>query len=360
MKANKINIDDFINDTITELQKHESPDIYFYKMQFKYISEHKTKERKIKQILRSRLPFISLLKDSNEYFLKYKDFFNSNGVYINEIGTKGKSMKVFLFDGRSYELSSCDADEVRFYLYDTVNLTIKKEVKPFIYICAFDNTEVTSFKTSDIYAYNSANIKAFECSCVSLYDNTTAHVFDYTEVHSSKSKDIFAYNNTRVNVRNNTNIMAFNNSIIFLYDNNCNATAKTFDNVKILCNYYANGTIMAHNNTSVINKSKDINIIAHDNTEVISVKNDNIIKYDNSNLFTCYKIKEINENSDINEIDYKDITILNDWYISSDGRKYSFYLCSNKVPNYNSYPKDKFYKGRYNYIYQKNITEYKR
>ena len=93
MKANKINIDDFINDTITELQKH-ADGAYFINELNDIRKCYNTRRQRyvINEILKSTyrysitlIEMLPLLKDSAEYFAKYKVLFNSNNLYINEV-----------------------------------------------------------------------------------------------------------------------------------------------------------------------------------------------------------------------------------------------------------------------------------
>lgn len=150
MKANKINIDEFINDTITELQKHEDGAYFIGKLNAIRKCYNTRRQRYvINEILKNNdrygitlIEMLPLLKDSTEYLAKYKELFNSNKLYINEVetkGTKGKITHVFLFDGASYSLCDNVGNGIKFYLYGTTSLNVdnvkNKENK--IHICKY-------------------------------------------------------------------------------------------------------------------------------------------------------------------------------------------------------------------------------
>lgn len=362
MKANKINIDDFINDTITELQKYDDKTKFsnllsLYK-EICVLSDNKKKERIIKRLLTDKYPFYSvsyfasIIKYSAEYLAKYKAFFNSNHLYINEVATKfrkGQKIKIFLFNGGSYNLENVSND-ICFKLYNTTKLTVKNKTNFKINIYAYDNAEVNAFGCNvSVHACNNANIYAFGGCYVYAENNATVHAYDNVNTYAFHNCKIFAYNNTSVSAYDCAKILAFNNSIIY-GKQECNGVIKTFHNVKIYSfNNY--GTIILRNNTSVINTSKNTNIIAHDNANIISVENENVQTYDNANKYIYDLIKEIYSHDEITNIEYKNITILKNWHISPDGCDFSFFLCKNKIPNYCAMDLD--YRTHFN----KNIKE---
>lgn len=374
MKANKINIDDFINDTITELQKHKNG-VYLmaHFKDIKELSKTETKKRVINAILKGNGKYcfdlwdlIPLLKDSTEYLAKYKAFFNSNNLYINEIGTKGtkgKIIHVFLFDGRFYSLCDYVSNKVEFCVYGTTSLNVnnkdnhicveafnnatiyahycrKLETRNNVTVYAYDSTQVNAHGNETIFAYDSVTVNAFYYAKVYAYDKAkvttryaTVYAYDNTIVYAYKGSNVYAHDSVTVNARECEFVQALNSAQIY---------SQSADVLNI------------YDNTNLINCDKNTMINAYGSANIISVKSDNIKADENVNISFFDNIEEKHiSNYNIYELEYNDIKIVRNWYYKNETNKdYIIFLCNNEIPHYHAMGEE------YNKRRKRNITEF--
>ena len=224
-------------------------------------------------------------------------------------GTKGQTIRVFLFDGGSYSLCDYVSNEVRFYVYGTTSLNVNNKDNA-VCVRAFDDATVHAYGgTAIICAYDSAEVCAY------------------------KGSQVFANDSATVNALGCESVQAFNNVKVYSYGAN---------------------VLNIYDNTNLINCDKNTMVNAYGSANIISVKSDNIKADENVNISFFDNIEEKHiSNYNIYELEYNDIKILRNWYYKNETNKdYIICLCNNEIPRYHSMGEE------YNKRRKRNITEF--